>query len=192
MLARRRILAALLVAAAVAAGVRSVSPPPPQVTSVTVAAVDLPAGRRLESGDVRLVAFAPDSVPEGLAPEILGRTLAAPLRAGEPVTDVRLLGSALAESASGLRALPVRFPDAAAAGLLHPGEVIDLVAIDPRGRGAGVIARAVLVLAVPPVDPDSRDGSLTGRLLVLGVPEAEVQLVADAAVQDFLSFTYSG
>jgi Flp pilus assembly protein CpaB len=172
--------------------VRSVSPSPPELTTVTVAAADLPAGRILAPGDVRSVAFEPDSVPDGLAHELIGRTLAAPLRAGEPVTDVRLIGAALAESAPGLRALPVRFPDAAAAGLLHPGEAIDLVAIDPRGRHSGVIARGVLVLAVPPVDPDARDGSLTGRLLVLGVPEPEVQLVADAAVQDFLSFTFSG
>src|SRR4051794_36222767 len=111
-LARRRLLAAALTAIAVAAGVHAVAAPPPAEISVLVAARDLPAGTVLTPGDLTSAAFAPGSVPAGLAPDASGRTLAAPMRAGEPVTDVRLVGPELTEGYPGLAAIPVRLPDA--------------------------------------------------------------------------------
>src|SRR5690242_13846156 len=96
-LARRRALAAALTAVAVLAGLQAVAAPPPPHVPVAVAARDLPAGTVLAPGDVTTVDFAPGSVPSGLAGEVAGRTLAAPLRAGEPVTDVRLVGPALTD-----------------------------------------------------------------------------------------------
>src|SRR3954467_8454852 len=107
-LARRRLLAAVLTAVAVATGLHAAAAPPPAVVDVVVAARDLPAGTVLDAGDVRSVVFAPGSVPAGAAPDAAGRTLAAPLRAGEPVTDVRLVGPALTDGYPGLAAVPVR------------------------------------------------------------------------------------
>src|SRR4051794_23064350 len=91
-LARRRLLAAALTAVAVASGIRAVAAPPAAAVPVRVAARDLPAGMVLAAGDLRTTGFAPASVPDGLSVDAVGRTLAAPLRAGEPVTDVRLVG----------------------------------------------------------------------------------------------------
>jgi len=54
----------------------------------------------------------------------------------------------------------------------------------------------VPILALPAAGPDGSDparlgDTLTGRLVVVGVAPAEVTAIADAAVRDFLTFTYS-
>ena len=130
----------------------------------------------LAPADLTEAGYAPGSVPGRArrAPE--GRVLAAPLRAGEPVTDVRLVGRALAASYPGLTAVPVRLPDAGMAGLLQVGDRIDLVAADPQGSGASVVAAAVPVLALPAgrLRRRGRGGALPGRLVVVGAQPAEV------------------
>jgi Flp pilus assembly protein CpaB len=192
-LRRRRPLAALLAAVAVAAGLHAAAPPAPARTSVLVAARDLPSGVVLAADDLVRVAFTPGTVPDGVATGAVGRTLAAPLRRGEPVTDVRLVGPALARSRPGLAALPVRLPDAAMAALLRVGDRIDLVAADPQGSAARVVATDVPVLALPAsTEASGVAGPLPGRLVVVGVPESQVPEVADAAARYFLSITLRG
>lgn len=191
-MARRRPLAALLAAAAVAAGIQTVRAEPPARVLVTVAAHDLPAGQVLTTEDVRRVGFAPDSVPENLAQDAPGRTLAAPLRAGEPVTDVRLVGPALVDGYPGRVAVPVRLPDGAMAGLLRVGDRIDLVAADPQGGAAEVVARDVPVLALPDVPAETGATGLTGRLVVVGAAPHDVTRIADAAVRTFITIAIAG
>ncbi|GAB2873807.1 hypothetical protein GCM10027026_25610 [Myroides odoratimimus subsp. xuanwuensis] len=188
-LVRRRLLAALLGAVAVAAGVQAAAAPPPPRVAVLVAAHDLPAGVVLDSDDLVEASFSPDSVPDDLAEGAVGRTLASPLARGEPLTDVRLVAPSLLEGYPGLTALPVRMPDAGMVGLVEVGDRIDVLAADPRGEGARVVASDVPVLAVPAVT-EGRD-ALPGRLLVIGVSTLEAATVADAAVQDFLSLAFS-
>ena len=130
---------------------------------VLTAARDLPAGTVLSGADLAEAEFAPDSVPAGLAADAVGRTLASPLRRGEPVTDVRLVGAALARSHPDLTALPVRLPDAAMVDLLEVGDVIDLIATDPQGSGATVVAADVPVLAIPPPDEEPAGTGRPGR-----------------------------
>ena len=191
-LRRRRLLAALLTGVAVATGVHAVAAPPPPRVRVPVAAHDLVAGSVVSTGDLVDASFAPGSVPDGVEAAPEGRTLAAPVRAGEPVTDVRLVGPALAASHPGLTALPVRLPDAGMAGLLRVGDRIDLVAADPQGSGASVVAADVPVLAVPSAPAaDGSSGALPGRLVVVGAEPAEVPAIADAAVRYFLTFAYA-
>ena len=81
--------------------------------------------------------------PTGSTDDAVGRTLAAPLRAGEPVTDVRLVGPALAAGAPGADALPVRLPDAGMVGAARAGDRIDLIATDPQGGRRSVVAADV-------------------------------------------------
>lgn len=190
-LARRRALAALLTAVAVAAGLHVAGSPPPAEVPVTVAARDLPSGAVLTGDDLRTVGFAPGSVPAGAVAEAAGRTLAAPLRAGEPVTDVRLVGPALTDGYPGLAAVPVRLPDAGVAGLLTVGDRVDLVAADPEG-GATVVASGVPVLALPAADGDPGVTGLGGRLVVVGVPPPDVPLMADASVRTYLTVAFPG
>jgi Flp pilus assembly protein CpaB len=192
-LRRRRPLAAALTAVAVAAGLHSVAAPPPARVDVLVAARDLPSGAVLGPGDLAPVPFAPGSVPDDLATAPTGRTLAAPVRRGEPVTDVRLVGPGLADAHPGLTAVPVRLPDAGMVDLLAAGDRIDLVAADPQGTGARVVAAGVPVLAVPGAGPDAGNGGVTGRLIVVGAADgAEATRIADAAVREFLTFTFRG
>jgi Flp pilus assembly protein CpaB len=189
-LARRRLLAAVLTAVAVAAGLQAAAAPPPRTISVTVAARDLPSGTMLTSADLTTAAFAPGTVPDDLAAPAFGRTLASPVRRGEPVTDVRLVGPALTDGHPGTVALPVRLPDAGMAGLLRVGDVVDLVAADPQGGEPALVAARVPVLALPAADEGAATG-LPGRLVVVGVREGDVPLVADAAVRLFLTYAYA-
>lgn len=191
-LRRRRLLAALLTGVAVAAGLRAVTAPPPATVSVLVAARDLPAGAELEADDLLAARFAPGSAPDGVAADPTGRILAAPVRRGEPVTDVRLVGPQLTEGLADLTATPVRLPDAGMVGLLHVGDRIDLVAADPRGEGAATVAADVPVLAIPSEQAGGPGtAGLPGRLVVVGVDPDDVGEVASAAVASFVTFTWA-
>ncbi len=190
-LRRRRLLAAMLTAVAVASGLHAVAAPAPATISVPVAARDLPAGVVLSAADVRTASFAPGSAPDGVAPDAVGRTLAAPLRRGEPLTDVRLVGASLTEGLPGLVAVPVRLPDAGMAGLLEVGDVIDLMAADPQGSEPFVVAASVPVLALPRTVEETAAAALPGRLVVIGARPSDVPELADAALRFFLTYAYS-
>lgn len=190
-LARRRLLAALLTAVAVATGLHAAAAPPAAEVGVVVAARDLAAGTVIETADLRTARFAPDSVPSGATDAAAGRTLAAPLRAGEAITDVRLVGPGLTDGYPGLSAVPVRLPDAAMAGLLRVGDRIDLVSADPQGGGARVVASDVPVLAVPAGTAEVGASGLSGRLVVVGAAAGDVARIADASVRTFLTIAFS-
>ena len=190
-LSRRRPLAAVLAALAVVAALHEVRPPPPDVRAVPTVARDLPAGTTLTARDVVTVEYAPGTAPAGLADRPVGRVLAAPMRAGEAVTDVRLVGAPLAAAYPDDVVVPVRLPDAGMAALLHVGDVIDLVAADPQGRFARTVAGGVTVLALPAVDDEEVAGALPGRLVLVAAPAEVRESLAQAAVTGFLTFTYS-
>lgn len=190
-LARRRPLAAVLAAVAVATGLHAARAEPPARAQVLVAARDLPAGEVLGAEDVRRTGFPAGSVPAGLAQDVVGRTLAAPLRAGEPVTDVRLVGPALTDGYPGLVAVPVRLPDAGMAGLLRVGDRIDLVAADPQHPTAAVVATDLPVLALPDAPAETGATGLSGRLVVVGASPSEVTRIADAAVRAFVTIAFA-
>jgi len=189
-LARRRLLAAVLAAVAVAAGVHAAAAPPPPAVTVLTAAHDLPAGSVLEADDLVSAAFSPGSVPDGVADDAVGRTLAAAVRRGEPVTDVRLVGPALTSGDPSRTALPVRLPDAGMVALLDVGDRIDLVATDPQGGGSHVVAAGVPVLAIPAADAEVVAGQ-PGALVVVGVEPTDATGLADASVRYFLTYVFS-
>ncbi len=192
-LARRRLLAALCAGLAVAAALQANAAPAAPRTPVLVAARDLPAAAVLRAGDLTTRGFAPDSVPHGVVDPAaaVGRTTVGPVRAGEPVTDARLLGRSLLAGYPGAVAAPVRIGDPGAAGLLRVGDRIDLIAADPQGRtGPRVLAHDVPVLALPHRDASGTD-LVSGALVVVAVPEPTAQDLAAAAVSSFLSLTIS-
>lgn len=190
-LARRRLLAALFAAAAVVAGLRAVSPPPPETVVMLTAARDLPAGVVLTGSDLRQVAVDPRLKPDGTASRPVGRTLASPLRRGEPVTDRRLVAAGLLEGYPGLVALPVRIPDAGAVALLRVGDRIDLIAADPQGATAATVASRVPVLALPAAVPEQSGQAVPGALVVLGVRSTMADEIALAGATQFLAVSWS-
>src|SRR5680860_1049182 len=130
-LARRRMLAALAAAIAVAAGLQAATGPPATMRAAFVAARDIPGGAIVGSSDLASVNFDPSSVPAGVvatAAEAVGRTTATPVRAGEPITDVRLVGGSMLAAYPGLVAVPVRIGDPGAVALLKIGDHIDVLA----------------------------------------------------------------
>lgn len=188
----RALLAAGLAAGSLAAALSVLSPRPPTGVQALVAARDLAAGTALAPADLRQV-FVPTSlVPAGLlvrAGDAVGRVLAAPVRRGEPLTDVRLAGVDLLSARSGdLVAVPVRVADAASAALVSAGDRVDVLAAAAT-PGAPSMARVVAadaeVLAVPRAVQDDGDGAL----LVVATTPAVAATLAAAAVSSRLSLT---
>lgn len=190
-LARRRPLAALSAALAVAVGLQAASPTPAARTIVITAARDVPTGTVLGAGDVEAAAYDPTAVPDGAlrtTDQALGRTVAAPLRAGEPLTDVRLVAGSLLDGHPGAVAAPVRIADAGAVTLLRVGDLVDVLAADPQTGHATTVAHHVRVVAVPKADSAGND-LVPGALVVLAVPPETARALAGASVASYLSVT---
>jgi len=184
-------LAAALAALAVACGLSAVAPADAAAVTVVTAAQDLPAGTALTHAELSTVRLPPDAVPQGAlrAPEqVLGQRLSGAVRAGEALTDVRLLGPGLLP-AGGEVAVPVRVAEPAVAGLLRPGDRVDVLAAAPEGgEAARTVVSDVVVLAVPALE----DGALEGALLVLAATTGGASRQAAAAVSGRLSVTVRG
>jgi Flp pilus assembly protein CpaB len=190
----RQVAAGLLACLALILALRPPGPEPgaPVQLSVpvAVAATDLPAGVALTAGDLATVSLPVDAAPAGAATDVgqlSGQVLAAPVRRGEPVTDVRVVGPGLwSQVPEGLVAAPVRLADLAVATLLRAGDRVDVLAAAATPDGAVpavmVVAEAALVLAVP-AGAESTGTALPGDgLLVLAVaPETARQLAAAGA-----------
>ena len=127
----RRVAAGALVVLAGVATLRS--NPDDDRAEVVVAARDLRPGTALTSDDVRLEMRLATTVPDGSQADlsaVVGSTLASPTRRGEVLTDVRLLGSRLAESTAGpdARIVPLHLADSALIDLVRVGDVVDVLA----------------------------------------------------------------
>jgi pilus assembly protein CpaB len=185
-LLHRRLLAAGIAAAAVAIGLGVVAPPAPPTTPVVVAAADLPGGGVLSAGDLRVRRFFPASVPTGAAAtpqRMLGRVLAAPVRAGEPLTDVRVVGPGLVGGLGpGMVAAPVRIADADSVALVRVGDRVDVLAPDPRGQLPPSIAVTDAPVVAVPRPGEEVTASTSGALLVLAVSADDAQRLAQHAV----------
>jgi pilus assembly protein CpaB len=207
----RQVAAAALACLALVLAVR---PPPsaaggaaPATVPVAVAAADLPAGTVLTTENLATVELPADARPAGAAatPQgLTGQVLAAPVRSGEPVTDVRVVGPGLwSQVPDGLVASPVRLADLAVAGLLRAGDRVDVLAATPPGDlldGApptvDVVAERALVLTAPSSpDGSASDGSPAagrvdgGGLLVLAVAPETAQRLAAAGAAATLTVT---
>jgi pilus assembly protein CpaB len=147
---------------------------------VLVAAGDLSAGIALEP---RLMArrampdrFTPsDAFGADAAGTVLGRRLSRPLQGGEAVTASALEPVASPALSSlvepGLRALTIPVDEgAAAAGLLSPGDLVDLLLVtrgDEPGPGATAVRpllQAVRVVATGQLLQRRRDGAAAGEI----------------------------
>jgi Flp pilus assembly protein CpaB len=192
-LARRRPIAALCAGLAVAAGLRANAAPPTPRTTLLVAAHDLPGAAALRPEDLSTRSFAPDSVPAGVLSspaQALGRTTVGPVRAGEPLTDARLVGRSMLAGYPGTVATPVRIGDPAAVGLVRVGDRVDLLASDPQGAGeAALLAHDAPVIAIP--RRTTSTDLVSGALIVVAVPDTTARSLAAAGVTSFLSLTIS-
>lgn len=190
----RRVLAGLLVLLAAAAAWRD--DPRDDGTDVVVAARDLTPGSALTAQDLRVERLSSTTIPDGAQTridDVAGRTLAGPARRGEALTDVRLLGPRLAESAAGPDARIVALPlaDAALLDLLRPGDVVDVVAAPASAdtdADARMIATGAIVVLV-----STRSGGITAqnadRVVLVALPSLSARMVAGAALMQAVTVT---
>ncbi|MET3962594.1 pilus assembly protein CpaB [Marmoricola sp. OAE513] len=193
-LIHRRALIAVAVALLVWSTLRTLHPAEPPSVTVWAAARDLPAGTVLEAGDLRRTSWSADDPPVAAHDRatLLGRTLAGPLGEGEIATTTDLVGSERMAGYPGKSAVPIRIPDADAAGLLRIGDEVDLVSSDPQSRGPGTrLVDDAIVLALPRAGSTGSSPALTGRLVLFAVPTADVAEIASAASTLFLTVIWN-
>ncbi|MBF5080247.1 RcpC/CpaB family pilus assembly protein [Quadrisphaera sp. INWT6] len=194
----RRPVAALLLASATALVVHAAVRPPAVsgAATVVVATRDLPAGASPASG-TQVVRLPAEAVPEGAltpsSPALAdGSRLAAPVRRGEVLTDVRLTGAAglLASLGPGEVALPVPVASPLPEGLVSPGQRVAVLAGEASGGWAadGVappepLVGSALVLAVnrDPVASGLLTRSGGSTAVVLALAQDDAARVASAA-----------
>jgi Flp pilus assembly protein CpaB len=195
---RRRLIAAALAGVAVIATVSALRPPAAPTGTVWVAARDLTGGAPVAAADVASERLPTADVPAGAARTragVVGRLLAAPMRRGEPFTDVRLLSPSLLAAAAlpGDVAVPVRVTDGPAAlALVHTGDTVNVIAVADSGDGNPATSTAVVhdvrVLAIPARSAPSGDGSdAGGGLLIVAANGHQAAALARAATTSQLS-----
>ncbi|MFI6484306.1 flagellar biosynthesis protein FlgA [Nonomuraea sp. NPDC050663] len=173
---RRRLIGAALAALAMLSAHTALSPSPGPTTDVLIATRDLSPGP-LQPGDLRRTRTPRSAVPDGAVLD--GKTLATPMRRGEILTDVRLLGTALlARLPPGTVATPVRVADPELTTLLTPGAAIGVMATWEGAQSAHTVAERVTVMSV----------MAEGLIVVASTPEQAAQLAA-AQASERLSIT---
>jgi hypothetical protein len=176
---------ALAVALFLLAGAMALAPRsrPTGADLVWTAAHSLPAGATLSAVD--LSATPATGPPDGAFPTttpIAGRVLAAPVRRGEILTDVRLVGRAGPDPGPGRVAVPVRPSDGGTVSLLTPGVHVAVVGVT-QDNEVRTLARDAVVLSVhgPPGGSVLADSSAPA-LVVLAVPAAEADDIVALAL----------
>lgn len=192
----RRVAAGGLVALAGIATLRS--DPAGDYAQVVVADHDLRPGAALTPADVRLEKRLAATVPDGARADlgaVLGSTLAGPTRRGEVLTDVRLLGSRLAESTAGpgARVVPLHLADAALIDLVRIGDVVDVLAApatsapDNAHAAPKVLATdAVVVLVSAKEKIQAADSD---RVVLVALPARVANTVAGSALGQTVTLT---
>lgn len=128
-----------------------------------------------------------DLVPAGAVQDAAaaeGRILVGAARAGEAITDVRLVGAGPASPGSDEAAVPVRLADSGVAPLLTPGRRVDVVTLGASTDDPVVLAAEAQVLAVL---PEERQAS--GRLVLVAMAPAVAARVAAASLTDQVAVT---
>jgi Flp pilus assembly protein CpaB len=192
----RRVAAAGLVVLAGVAELRS--DPDGDLAEVVVAARDLTPGAALTLDDVRIERRSATTVPDGSQANlstVVGSTLASPARRGEVLTDVRLLGSRLAESTAGpgARIVPLHLADSALIDLVRVGDVVDILAApatdsraDTQAATKVVATDAVVVLVS--AKPKAQDAD-SDRVVLVALPARVANMVAGSALGQAVTLT---
>lgn len=191
-LERHRVLLSCgLAAASVATALTAVAPPPTATAPVLVAARDLAGGAELVPDDLTTARLPASLVPDGVLADpatAVGRLVAGPVRSGEALTDVRLLGAGVLPAGPEV-ATPVRVAEPATAALVRAGDLVDVLSAAPDGgTAAATVAAGVRVLSVPRTGDDPGEGAL----LVVAAGRATAARLAAAAVTGRLSVVVHG
>lgn len=195
MLARRIAAGGLVVLAGVAA-VRS--DPDDALVDVLVAARDLSSGTALTTSDIQVERRLATTVPDGSQANlsaVLGSTLASPTRRGEVLTDLRVLGSRLAESTAGpgARIVPLRLADDALIDLLRVGDVVDVLSAPasetpPGGQAVSRVVATDAVVVLVSAKQRAQAGA-ADRVVLVALPARVANTVAGSVIGQTVTLT---
>lgn len=164
---------------------------------VVVAARDLSPGTALSQADLSVRALPAASVPSGVLTSrevAVGRVLSSAVRAGEPLTDVRLVGpadTALTTGDPDAATVPVRLADPDVADLLRPGVRVDVVTLDPDRQDDPVLAENAIVVATRETSGHDTPGAQgqAGRLVLVALPRDSATQLAAASLRQPVTVT---
>ncbi|MFD1859148.1 hypothetical protein EHW97_02890 [Aeromicrobium camelliae] len=172
----RRVLAAVLAGLAMFAALTALTSEPASRT-VLVASRDLPSGHVLEDSDVERVAMPEAAAVETVA-EPAGRMSAGAMRAGEPLTDRRVIDPRDLPDGRVLASIAV---ERSAAELVRPGDAVDVLAIaDAHDAPADPVVEQADVLVV-----QEREGTEMTTLGLVVEPAVARTLAAVGATSRF-------
>ena len=194
-MAARRLAAGALVILAAVIALRS--DPQGDRTEIVVAARDLASGVKLTAQDVRLEKRSAATLPDGSQGDVgavVGATLAGPVRRGEVLTDVRVLGPRLAESVAGpdARIVPLPLADSALLDLVRPGDVVDVLAAATSDTGEDARPQVVATDAVVVLVSEKPKGAGNGsdRVVLVALPAHAANAVAASALVQTVTLTF--
>ena len=164
--------------------------------TLVVAAKTLEAGTVLASGDVKVIAWPAEELPQGAfehPEQVTGKTLFGSLSQSEPVLSARLAsaegGGQSAGIPAGMRAVSVHVSDSSGVmELLHAGHKVDVQVVTPKTNDASAVLRTALegleVLDVSnKAEPSSQGFSLPVVTLLAKPAEADVLALADSSAR---------
>jgi pilus assembly protein CpaB len=185
----RRKLAIVAAIAAVLSAVAAAAPPAPPTSRVVRATTDLTSGAIVRSSDITVSSIAEDALPRGALVDptaVVGRRLIGPVADGQVLTALDLLGTSWGIGPGHVIA-PLRLADSEVAALLQPGALIDVIAADPEGGQANVVATRVRVLTVPASPASEGVSAADGALVLVDVDAETATLLAEAAASTRIS-----
>lgn len=148
-----------------------------------VATVELGVGQVVQPSDVQVVEWPTSHRPAGATAttdELIGRHTTTAISAGEPLTPARVVGpAAVAALGSGLAAVPLPEDPLTSAGLVRPGDRVDIVGQSQAGPRTLVRSATVLTVAA-------------GAGPIVAVPATTAPQVVQAAATDSVGVVLVG
>lgn len=167
------------------------------MSPVVAAAVDIPAGTKVEATHLKLVQLPIGEAPKGAYAdfkELVGQVAKQSVYAGEIILASRIAelpaGSPLAAVIpEGKRAITVRVNDViGVAGFLLPGSRVDIIATTKKGE-SNTILQDIKVLAVDQTTTAQKDSPVVVRAVTLEVDPAEAEVLVKATQRGSVQLT---
>jgi pilus assembly protein CpaB len=187
----RRKLAVVAAIAAILTAVAAAAPTGPPTLRVVRATGQLASGSVVSASDVEVDEVVEAALPRGALSDpaaIIGSRLVGPVADNQVLTGLDVVTGPAAAGAGHVVA-PLRLADPDLGELVRPGALIDVIAADPEGGTARVIATAVRVLTVPPPprEDDRTRSAENGVLVLVDVDAKTATLLAEAAASSRIS-----
>lgn len=177
----RRWFAAILASIAVLAILSALSPDASGTVPVVVAAREITGGSTLAAGDLKVLAYPAEAVPEGSfrdPPGLVGGEVVATVPARRPLTRADLL-DAHSLVAAGKVAAPVRFSDADSVTVLRVGSRLDILGQTSADSAVRTVAGNVRVVAMPG-DRGGVLGASGGGLVLVEADQSQAAAILTA------------